>query len=74
LVTVHHSLSCAIHPTLDTTNLNVVLRTISQITERPQGVGVAKQVGIIATPEQQGGLQSFDIPVTVTILCFSPSP
>jgi len=61
-------------PSLDTTNLNISLRDVSQITERPPGVLAAKLIGLITTPEQNGAMQLFEIPVTLTILCFSPSP
>jgi len=64
-----------VDPSVDTTNLNIAGRAIS-VQEFSPGIREdnSKTIGYDVTTEQNGAFQLFDIPVTVTGLCSSPSP
>jgi len=63
-------------PSIDPTNLNIVLQVIETITEINPGIhkGSEKIIGYDLRAAQIGPLQLFDIPVTINGVCLSPSP
>ena len=62
-------------PTVVIENEEIISRgSIIQEFERGIAVGFAKKIGWDGRAEQNRGLQLDDIPVTITGLCFSPSP
>jgi len=62
-------------PTVVIENEEIISRgSIIEEFERGIAVGFAKKIGWDGRAEQNRGLQLDDIPVTITGLCFSPSP
>jgi len=68
--------SMTIDPSVDTTNIVLTSDAGVGIHETdPSKISFfSKLIGVDVTPILNGPLQLFDIPVTVTGLCFSPSP
>jgi len=58
---------------IDTTNLNIDATSVIIFENNPGILQHSIIIGADVTPEQIGAFQLFDIPVTVTGLCLSPS-
>jgi len=64
-------------PSIDRTNLNIVGTPGGDVVREDEpaiSFQFQKQIGVDISASQNGALQLFDIPVTVTGLCVSPSP